>query len=93
MSFSEFYRHQKKIKKVLAFFVKVVYSITCRQERNVNTKTIWSVGQAAKTSPSHGENRGSIPLQTATVYIYKQPNPKELVILRVTSYFFALLMK
>ena len=24
-----------------------------------------SVGQAAKTSPSHGENRGSIPLQTA----------------------------
>lgn len=24
----------------------------------------WSVGQAAKTSPSHGENRGSIPLRT-----------------------------
>ena len=24
-----------------------------------------SVGQAAKTSPSHGENRGSIPLGTA----------------------------
>ena len=23
------------------------------------------VGQAAKTSPSHGENRGSIPLRTA----------------------------
>ncbi len=26
------------------------------------------VGQAAKTSPSHGENRGSIPLQTAVVF-------------------------
>ncbi len=25
----------------------------------------WFVGQAAKTSPSHGENRGSIPLRTA----------------------------
>ena len=26
---------------------------------------LWFVGQAAKTSPSHGENRGSIPLRTA----------------------------
>ena len=26
---------------------------------------IWPLGQAAKTSPSHGENRGSIPLSTA----------------------------
>ena len=26
---------------------------------------IWFVGQEAKTSPSHGENRGSIPLRTA----------------------------
>ena len=25
------------------------------------------LGQAVKTSPSHGENRGSIPLGTATV--------------------------
>ena len=24
-----------------------------------------SIGQAAKTSPSHGENKGSIPLSTA----------------------------
>ncbi len=40
---------------------------------------IWSVGQAAKTSPSHGENRGSIPLQTATVYNINSPTRKELV--------------
>ena len=33
------------------------------------------VGQEAKTSPSHGENRGSIPLRTALFFI-KQPNPK-----------------
>ena len=32
--------------------------------------TIWSIGQAAKTSPSHGENRGSIPL--STIYFLKQ---------------------
>jgi hypothetical protein len=25
---------------------------------------MWFVGQAVKTSPSHGENRGSIPLRT-----------------------------
>ena len=25
----------------------------------------WLIGQAVKTSPSHGENRGSIPLGTA----------------------------
>ena len=25
---------------------------------------IWSVGQAVKTPPSHGGNRGSIPLRT-----------------------------
>ncbi len=24
---------------------------------------LWLVGQAVKTSPSHGENRGSIPLR------------------------------
>ena len=36
---------------------------------------MWFVGQAVKTSPSHGENRGSIPLRTALFFI-KQPNPK-----------------
>ncbi len=29
------------------------------------SQATWFVGQAAKTSPSHGENRGSIPLRTA----------------------------
>ena len=64
----------KKLKKTLAFCFRVVYYITCRCEK---TDKLWSVGQAAKTSPSHGENRGSIPLQTATVYDDKQPNPNE----------------
>ena len=36
---------------------------------------VWLVGQAVKTSPSHGENRGSIPLRAANCF-YKQPNPK-----------------
>ena len=34
---------------------------------------LWLVGQAVKTSPSHGENRGSIPLRA--VDCLKQPNP------------------
>ena len=32
---------------------------------NILFYIIWFVGQEAKTSPSHGENRGSIPLRTA----------------------------
>ena len=41
------------MKKVLAFFAGLWY----HKSR--------SIGQAAKTSPSHGENKGSIPLSTA----------------------------
>ena len=29
---------------------------------------IWRIGQAVKTSPSHGENRGSIPLYAASSF-------------------------
>ena len=29
---------------------------------------IWLIGQAVKTPPSHGGNRGSIPLSAATVF-------------------------
>ena len=28
---------------------------------------LWLVGQAVKTSPSHGENRGSIPLRAVEI--------------------------
>ena len=41
-------------KKTLAFSPDIVYY-----------KRVRFVGQEAKTSPSHGENRGSIPLRTA----------------------------
>ncbi len=44
----------KKLKKTLAFSWKMLYYNRAR-----------FVGQAVKTSPSHGENRGSIPLRTA----------------------------
>lgn len=44
---------KKNSKKVLAKTLHVLYNHT------------WLVGQAAKTSPSHGEIRGSIPLRAA----------------------------
>ena len=53
----------KKIKKMLAFCWNMLYSIFCWRVNEM--RTMRSVGQAAKTSPSHGENRGSIPLGTA----------------------------
>ena len=47
----------KKLKKVLAFFKTLYYymQVLLRQQR-------WLIGQAVKTPPSHGGNRGSIPL-------------------------------
>lgn len=42
----------KNIKKVLAIYMKIGY----------NNFVFWLIGQAVKTSPSHGENSGSIPL-------------------------------
>ena len=47
----------KKMKKVLAKFSFLLYT--------TKVIIIWLVGQAVKTSPSHGENRGSIPLRAA----------------------------
>ncbi len=41
--------------KTLAFPVQICY--------NTIALMIWPVGQAAKTSPSHGENMGSIPVR------------------------------
>ena len=34
--------------------------------RNANDTDKWPVGQGVKTSPSHGENTGSIPVLAAT---------------------------
>ena len=51
---------QEKAKIVLAFLLKLLYT-----KQVASAKETWSIGQAVKTSPSHGENRGSIPLGTA----------------------------
>ena len=53
-------RKKEKIKKVLAFFFEIGYY------KRVLRK--WLVGQGVKTSPSHGENRGSIPLVAAMFF-------------------------
>ena len=42
---------------MLAFFRQLDYTM--------QVLFLWLIGQAVKTSPSHGENRGSIPLSTA----------------------------
>lgn len=48
---------KKFLKKVLAFFRQLDYTM--------QVLFLWLIGQAVKTSPSHGENRGSIPLSAA----------------------------
>ena len=55
-----FIKMQEKVKIVLAFLLKLLYT-----KQVASAKETWSIGQAVKTSPSHGENRGSIPLSTA----------------------------
>ena len=35
----------------------------------MQVRFLWLIGQAVKTSPSHGENRGSIPLSAALLKI------------------------
>ena len=47
----------KNEKKVLAFSQQMMY--------DKQVARTWLVGQAVKTPPSHGGNRGSIPLRTA----------------------------
>ena len=51
---------RKLVKKCLHFnrFYDIVIKLAVRQRQ-------WSIGQAVKTPPSHGGNRGSIPLSTA----------------------------
>ena len=52
------------LKKTLAFPLVLLYTKQVASERRKRIRK-WSIGQAVKTSPSHGENRGSIPLSTA----------------------------
>ena len=48
-------------KKLLAFFFFMLYTM--------QVLLIWLVGQAVKTSPSHGENTGSSPVRAAKVQV------------------------
>ena len=66
-----FWKNLKKIKKRLDFFRKVSYTKIVR----------WLVGQAVKTPPSHGGNRGSIPLR-AIVLLLKPPQNQCCTVLR-----------
>ena len=62
----------KKIKKVLAFSLKLLYDLIAVGDKSGKAagtekiEQLWLVGQAVKTSPSHGENRGSIPLRAVS---------------------------
>ena len=49
---------------MLAFYQNMYYYKLVPWLRHENVSR-WPVGQAVKTSPSHGENRGSIPLLAA----------------------------
>ena len=46
---------------MLAFFKKIMYTTkVLKREQKIKLK--WLIGQGVKTPPSHGGNRGSIPL-------------------------------
>ena len=53
------------LKKYLHFRKRwcILNESTAKSERQINK---WPVGQGVKTSPSHGENTGSIPVLAAT---------------------------
>ena len=53
--------------------------------RNANDTDKWPVGQGVKTSPSHGENTGSIPVLAA---IFHSDNQNF-----VSGYFFSLFIR
>ena len=54
----------EKIKKKVDIPNKLVYTEQVLSECSESRK--WFVGQAVKTPPSHGGNRGSIPLRTVS---------------------------
>ena len=56
---------QKKIKKISKKYLQSVGEcciVIKRQANSYDGMNRWPVGQAVKTPPSHGGNRGSIPL-------------------------------
>ena len=59
---------RKLVKKCLHSnrFYDIVIKLAVRQRK-------WSIGQAVKTPPSHGGNRGSIPLQAVNYLRIVQP--------------------
>ena len=62
----------EKNKKIEIFLKKYLHfrKIWCilneSTARDANDTEKWPVGQGVKTSPSHGENTGSIPVLAAT---------------------------
>ena len=52
-------------------FCIIVYVVSTKQVRNREMqKTIWLLGQAVKTPPFHGGNRGSIPLGVTILLLW-----------------------
>lgn len=53
----------------MTFIYVIVYyvQVTVLRHSKDTSDVLWLIGQAVKTSPSHGENRGSIPLLAITV--------------------------
>ena len=60
---------------MLAFLQRIRY--------DSQVSSTWLVGQAVKTSPSHGENSGSIPLRAAHCF-YNSPTRKTQTFLSVS---------
>lgn len=52
------------IKKV--YYMKVLLNARCKY--GIQLQGIWLIGQVVKTSPSHGEDRGSTPLLAILYY-------------------------
>ena len=76
----------KKGKKYLHYWKRCSIVSECR-----TNGVKWLVGQAVKTSPSHGENRGSIPLLAVDCFLTAQPERMLEIILRmVYSIFYAM---
>ena len=64
MDFRGVEKNLKKFKKVLDEIpINVYYNeVLCGNDLHKALK-IWLIGQVVKTSPSHGEDRGSTPLR------------------------------
>ena len=58
-------KNAKKNKKSACIFLNINVYYQSAQERAEKIKLKWLIGQGVKTPPSHGGNRGSIPLLAA----------------------------